>query len=182
MWESDFDESVYKSAPFIRKGEFEKGIYTTADSDLHKGTCDLAILQKLAPLTENSWGTDIEVLNHMQFKTIHTASRYNLLFKMLNKKRADFILLEFSSESTTLAHRDPSGDLYPVEGIKVVFPFSRHFMVSKKHSHGQRIYNALQKGLKILRKNGTIEKALYQSKLKLERVKDWKVIYPQQDN
>ncbi|WP_320172444.1 hypothetical protein [Maridesulfovibrio sp.] len=176
MWEDDFDYSVYKTEPFIGRGDFEKGIYTHKDSPLLKAKPDMNELLQLVPLTEMSWTIDIMTLKKMGFPKIETAPRYELLLKMMGKKRADFTLLEFAREPDML-HAINGHKLYPVKGIKVLFPNSRHFMVSKTHPDGKAIYEALERGLKILRQKGIIQKALYQAGLKDERVRNWKVIY-----
>ncbi|WP_027721075.1 hypothetical protein [Maridesulfovibrio zosterae] len=176
MWEMDFDDSVYKTDPFIRKGDFEKGIYTYKDSPLLKSKPDLKQLLQYCPLTESSWTIDIDLLKMMGFKRIQTAPKYDLLFKMLNKRRADFLLLELS-RSPDFIYKKNDAPVKVIKGVKIIFPYSRHFMVSKRHPDGKKIFTALQCGLKKLREDGTLERALYQSGIKDKRIKDWKVIY-----
>ena len=176
IWELDFDETVYETAPFIRKGDFEKVIYAAKGSPLLNSKLDLKQLLKFCPLTEFSWNIDIKVLQMMGFHNIQTAPQYDLLFKMLNKNRADFLLLELS-KSPDFSYKTSTCSVEVVKGVKVVFPYSRHFMVSKKHPDGKKIFEALQRGLKILREDGTIKRAIYQSGIKDKRIKNWKVIY-----
>ncbi|SDL32857.1 hypothetical protein SAMN05660337_2660 [Maridesulfovibrio ferrireducens] len=177
IWEQRFDSSVYKTSPVVRKGKFQKGLYVKKNSPLLKNATSLELLKKHVPLVGNTWITDIGVLKKAGFKTIQTAPRYDLLFKMMNKNRADFALLEFP-RTNNLIIQSKNGDLYPIPNTKMIFPYSRHFMVSKKNPQGKQVYEALEKGLKILRKNGTIERALRQSGVINDKVKDWTVIYP----
>ncbi|WP_432737853.1 hypothetical protein [Maridesulfovibrio sp. FT414] len=179
IWEQHFDDSVYKTAPLIRSGEFEKGIYTYAESGLLQSQPDLNSLLKLKPITGMAWTTDIACLRSMGFDKIETAPTYPLLFKMLSRRRADFTLLEFARGAGN--HYNNDDVLYPVQGIKVVLPYSRHFMVSRKHSGGKDVYEALEKGLNILRRDGTIERALYQSGALCRDTRDWKIIWPEQN-
>ena len=154
IWEEQFDETVYKTAPFIRKGEFEKGIYTYNGSALPYSHSVLKELLNHKPITGLSWKTDQSVLRKMGFSKIETAPTYSLLFKMLTRKRAEFALLEFPE--TPDKHYMNDDILHAIKGVKVIFPYSRHFMVSKKHPGGVEIYTALEKGLKIMpRKRNT---------------------------
>ncbi len=178
IWEIQFDDSVYKTAPFIRKGEFEKGIYMVAGSPLLKSALDVKELLKLKPITGLAWKLDIQILKMMGFKRIETSPTYNLLFKMLSKGRADFALLEFSRGASPHYWHDEA--LYPVPKTKIVFPYSRHFMVSRINPDGYKIYSILEKGLKKMRNDGTIDKALQQSGIICKEVKNWKTIWPEQ--
>ncbi|NDV28657.1 hypothetical protein [Desulfovibrio sp. JC010] len=157
MWEINFDDSVYKTRAIIPKGFFEKGIYHTLPSPLPKSISTLSELQKYTPLIVSGWGTDIRVLKEMGFDNIIYAPHHLLFGKMLSRKRADFTLLEFSKEDDFNWEIDDHL-LYPVKDVKVVFPYSRHLMVSKQHPDGADIFNALQKGLKILDEEGTLKK------------------------
>lgn len=157
IWEEDFDDSVYKTAPFVKKGDFEKGIYTYEGSELLKQKIDLNTLLQLVPLTEMSWTQDLNLLKKMGFQKITTAPRYELLLKMLQKKRADFVLLEFG-KNRDMTYHDPELNAYPVNGVKIVFPNSRHFMVSKLHPDGKKFTKPLNADLKYCVKTAQFKK------------------------
>ncbi len=177
MWKSNFDESVYMTAPLIRAGEFEKGIYVKKDSHFLNTTTPLKSLKDHVPLVGNTWTTDIDLLREMGFTQIETAPRYNQIFKMMGKGRADFSLIEFPNRDN-LSQTVENVELHPIPNAKIAFADSRNFMVSKKHPQGKTVYTALEKGMKILRENGTIDRALRQSGVINDRIKDWAVIYP----
>ncbi len=177
IWELDFDDSVYKTAPIIQRGEFQKGLYVNKSSAFMKKSPSILSIKNSIPLVEHTWTTDIETLKKIGFKNIQTAPQYNLLFKMMNRDRADFILLEFPLDKN-LDIENNDGDLYPIKNVKIVFPHSGHFMVSKNHPQGKIVYEALEKGLKIMREDGTIERALRQSHIINDEVKDWAIISP----
>ncbi|SMF18425.1 hypothetical protein [Desulfovibrio gilichinskyi] len=178
MWEQDFDDSVYKTSPIIRRGEFQKGIYVKKGSPLLTSTNVEDDLKNKIPLVEHTWTIDIALLKSFGFKDMQTAPKYDLLFKMINRNRADFTILEFP-RTNDLTLQDKTGDLYPIPNAKIVLPYSRHFMVSKINPQGKRVYEALEKGLEILRKNGTIERALRQSGVINDKVKNWKIAFKQ---
>lgn len=102
IWEEQFDDEVYKTAPFIRKGEFEKGIYTSADSELLDKPMDLPRLLKSKPLTCMSWQVDLSVLHKMGFGKIETAPNYSLLFKMMSKKGPTSLFLNFQEDQVLI--------------------------------------------------------------------------------
>jgi len=52
-------------------------------------------------------------------------------------------------------------------------------MISKKRKRGKKIYEALEKGLQIMRNNGTLYRALHQANIINDRVRDWKIIWPE---
>lgn len=178
IWEQDFDNSVYKTSPIIRRGELQKGIYLKKNSPFLTSTNVVNDLKNKIPLVEHTWTIDISLLKSFGFENIQTAPRYDLLFKMINKNRADFTILEFP-RSEDLMIRDKTGDLYPIPNAKIVLPYSRHFMVSKINPQGKKVYEALEKGLKIMRKNGTIERALRESGVINSKVEKWKVVFQQ---
>jgi hypothetical protein len=70
----------------------------------------------------------------------------------------------------------------PINNLKMFLPDTRHFVVSKRHPEGKAVFQALNKGLEILRINGTIEKALKQSGFINEKVTDWQTINSQMLN
>jgi hypothetical protein len=61
--------------------------------------------------------------------------------------------------------------LVPVEGIAVVLKDSRHFVISKLHPEGAEAFQAINKGLKILREKGTISKAYEQAGFFIDKTK-----------
>jgi len=94
------------------------------------------------------------------------------IYKMIGAERADFTLWSFNSqpgfeitvESVTLA---------PLPGIKVTMHGDRRFAVSKAYPDAQAILNALNKGLEILRSNGTIARAWRESAYINKRTESW---------
>jgi hypothetical protein len=177
MWEDQFDNTVYKTSPFINKGEFEKGIYACDYSELLKKTPNLSDLIQHVPIVGMSWELDRKTLRRMGNKIIQTAPTYPLIFEMLARKRADYTILEFPKDINS-SYLNTCG-LQLVKGVKIKFPYSRHFMISKKRKRGKKIYEALEKGLQIMRNNGTLYRALHQANIINDRVRDWKIIWPE---
>ena len=84
------------------------------------------------------------------------------MVRMVNIQWIDFILMPFNSTPDQSFTMDKV-HLVPVKNIGVVLKDSRHFVISKAHPKGQEAYLAINKGLKILRKQGAIVKAYQQA-------------------
>lgn len=174
-WLSDVDQSkVFVSDPLIRKGEFELGIFTRPD---HKELLKVKTLAELSPFIAISnihWNADWAALKKMQIKTLNSR-KYGLMFKMVNTGRADFMLNSFSS-LPDMSVTAEGIKLIPVPGIKIGLSDSRHILVNKRLPNAKKVFDALQKGLKVLRKNGSILRAYQESGFINPRVKDCLVI------
>lgn len=177
MWESEFDDSVYKSHPIIHKGQFQKGFYVNENSPLLQATQSIQHLKSTPLLIETTWRSDIKLLKDIGFTNITEVPKYELLLQMIAMGRKDMTFLEFPDRDD-LVHKTRHGDLQPIQGIKVIFPESRHFMVSKKHPKGKMVFTALQAGLQILHKRGTITRAQIQAGVLNTRVDKWLTITP----
>lgn len=97
------------------------------------------------------------------------------MVRNVDQKRSDFLLAPFQPTKDMLLS---VGDtlLKPIPGMKVGLVGSRHFAVSKHHPLGKAIFEALTKGLRILRSNGIIEKAYRESGFFNQTAMGWKRI------
>jgi hypothetical protein len=100
------------------------------------------------------------------------------MFKMLKTGRVDYLFLYFSKRED-LVSSIPGYDVVPVEGMKLVLYGTRHFIVSKKHKDSQKIALAMERGIKILKQQGAIKKAMIDSGFINPQVERWKAINPQ---
>lgn len=174
-WHYDFDDSVYMTEPVVPEGRFEKGIYVPVGSARALLPASIEKLRRCAAVILKAWRGDVAVLESMGIRNVEFTFTDENIYKFLAMGRADFTLLEFSS-APDFAVEAAGVRLVPVPGIKVVLPGRRCLMVSKKHPDGKRIFEALNTGLKVLRRNGTIDRAFEECGFIQERVRDWKVI------
>jgi hypothetical protein len=84
------------------------------------------------------------------------------MVRMVNIQWVDFILMPFNSTPDKSFTMDKI-HLIPVNGIGVILKDSRHFVISKKHPRGEEAFQAINKGLNIMRQQGTIIKAYKQA-------------------
>lgn len=176
-WKTEIDESdFYISDPLFEQGSIELGVYALPTNIEIMKINSLEGLQKYKGVSSDSWVVDWATLKAMGVEA-YSVPKLNLMFKFINAGRADFVLNEFSSEKD-FSMEIEGVRLVPVPNIKVGLNGSRHFVVSKKAPGAKKIFEALQKGLKILRSEGTITKYFEESGIVNLRVKNWKRIYP----
>lgn len=175
-WDDDFDESVFKSAPIIRRGEFRKAIYGLKTNRRLMSATTLADFHRLTALTGLKWSVDIKTLRQMNVSKLVLAPKYDLHFKMVMEGRADFGLLESSNPGYLKGPLPEQLDI--VEGVTVGLAGSRHFMVSRKHPLGQEVFEALNRGIAILRERGMIRQALTECGFINPILERWKLINP----
>ncbi|WP_076541058.1 ABC transporter substrate-binding protein [Shewanella sp. UCD-KL21] len=175
VWRNEINEALFfVSNPIFDAGTVELGIYALANNTEIMQVKTSAELKEFVCASSENWYEDWAVLQQIGI-TAYSVATQNLMFKMVSKGRADFVLSEFSSEEN-FAIEIEGITLIPVPNIKINMDNSRHFVISKKAADAEKIYQALQKGLKQLRADGTINSAFYQSGFMSPKVKDWQVI------
>jgi hypothetical protein len=172
-WKKDADplsDSIYISDEVIRNGEYVAGVYT---SPLNKKTLAIKKREDFAELTAVStpkWRTDWQTLQQLSLKHIVSQDSWLSMVRMVNLQWVDFILIPFSSSPDKSLIMDKI-HLVPVEGIGIILKDSRHFVISKLHPKGSEAFNAINKGLKILREQGTISRAYQQAGFFIDHTK-----------
>lgn len=172
----DYAEAFYVSAPITRTGEFHKVFYCL---DTNKALLDTNSAAELNSKGIGAiglhWENDACVLSDMGINNVIRVPTFPSLIKMIGVGRADWIPLEVSPNPDMsmflYGHR-----LVPIPGIKFSLIDSRHFLVSRTHPDGKRVFNALQKGLAKLRKQGFIRNALIASGFFSNKINDWTLL------
>lgn len=173
-WACDFDDSVYMSDTIINDGEFLKVVVGRPDNKkLFKKVTSIDGWKELTAITGHTWSIDQNTLKEMEVKHIYLAYRYDLQLLMLHEGRADLGLYEHA----TISKNMPEG-LTIVPGITVGLRGTRHFMVSKLHPMGQSLFEAIQKGIKILKNRGAFRKAYAECGFFAKEIESWNRIYP----
>lgn len=176
IWKEFFDDQVLMTSAVVRKGEFLKLICVRADNQELLNIKTLDELKDKIAVTGNDWTVDIKTLKNMGIENVYRVSKYDSQLKMIKAGRVDFSIFEL-----TELKRKNSGlfsGIVPVPGIMVGLDSSRHYMVSKSHPEGAAVHAALDRGLKILREQGRIKKAMLDCGFLNPIVADWQVIYP----
>ncbi|WP_111976794.1 hypothetical protein [Algibacillus agarilyticus] len=93
----------------------------------------------------------------------------------ITKGQADFVLAPFSN-AADLVIRVNDLRLVPIPSVRVMINESGHVLVNKMHPEGVAIYQALNKGLVILKQQDKINKVLTQSGFYNPELADWSIL------
>ncbi len=171
-----FNDKIYISDPVLEDGDYEKGIFCLPGNYDVLNAHTIEDLKKAGiPLIGIHWNNDNEALQSMGIKEIAKGPTMESLFRMLKAGRADWVPLGFHN-SKDLSVTRAGITLVPVKGIKISLRESRHYIVSKVHPDGEKIFQALQKGIKIMREQGMIKKMLTQGGYHCNATRNWKVL------
>jgi hypothetical protein len=180
VWAKDVlkhgDLVIQTSTPLIRIGEFEKGIYVLPSNEKALSVHTLEDLQQLIGAVVSTWDLDIKTLTAIKPKGLEKPSRLESVYLMLQKNRADFTLLEFSSRPD-MSNELGGVKLVPVPGVKIALADDRYYIISAKTPNAQAIKEAIDKGLAQFRADGRIERAFKQSGFFHPKVGAWKRLF-----
>jgi len=149
------DESVFKSSPILARHDFVKGIYGLASNKALMKVSSLKELQGFSAVTNANWQVDIETLQALKPKSLSITPLFNSVLQQIKHRDIDFTLLKTGTEVDKLA-RKYGVKLARVPGVGIELIGTRHFIVSKKHPDGEKVYRALEKGLAVLHAKGLI--------------------------
>ncbi len=128
-------------------------------------------LRKFSAVTEASWESSIDLLQEIPPAELYLAPNRDSLFKMIAYRNFDFTVLNFKEKSENgyylyNKHNVPKGNkkldnplIVPVPGVglQITQSSSIHFILAKKRPESQKIYQALEKGLAIMRQQGLLQ-------------------------
>lgn len=179
-WDFNIDgnPSVLKSAPFLRRGKVEKGIYVSRDTFARSSDTPITNVHQMRAVSIRNWRLDWEVLEKLAPRSLTSAATIEQIYALINAGRADFTLLEFSANGPDMVRNYRDIRLFPMPGVKVILPASQHFMISRDIPDVQKVIAALNTGIEKLHTNGFIYQCLVNSGVINEQVKDWTVLNP----
>jgi len=172
-WRNDalsLSNSIYISDVVIRNDEYIAGIYTSPKNKKTLAVKKRADLLELTAVSTPKWRTDWQTLQELSLKNIISEDSWLSMVRMVNLQWVDFILMPFNPTPDKSFTIDKIR-LVPVEGIAIVLKDSRHFVISKLHPKGSEAFQAINKGLRILRENGTISRAYEQAGFFIDKTK-----------
>ena len=173
VWSNEAgDDKLMLTAPLFREYEFVKGLYTTSSMVNKFPTFD--DITRALTLTNQNWHLDWELMKCAGFTLIHV-NQYEYMFSMLARGRGELIPLTFSNKPE-MQRRPFTTPLYPLEGYKLVFPDSTHFVLRQENNDAPMLLEQLNQGLAMLRKEGAIQSVYQRLGLLNQRVADWQTI------
>ena len=178
-WDFNIDPnpSVLKSAPIQRRGEIAKGIYVSHDTFARSSMTPISNVNLMRAVSIRNWQLDWKVLENLAPASLISAVTIEQMYALVDADRADFTLLEFAN-GPDMVRRYRDIRLFPMPGVKVILPASKHFMVSRHIPEVQKVITALNAGIETLHRNGFIHQCLVNSGIVNERVKDWTALNP----
>ncbi len=168
------DDRLYKSSAVLPVGSFVKGIYVRPDHAAILHVASVAALREYTAVSSRNWVYDWAALERMGVKTINVA-RYDQMGAMVERGAADFLVDEFPG-GEDLSQYINNVRFVPVPGIKVVLLGSRHIAVAKRVPHARQVFDAIQRGLAILRDRGLIRKGYQVSGFFNPKVAAWNTL------
>lgn len=175
VWEVDIESNyMHASIDVIRKGEFTKGVYTIDNHPMQSLARKNINLANYVGIIPSTWHQDLAVMKLLTNNILNN-NYYPAIFKLLAINRADFTLMEFSSNDDLSIYFN-GYRLKPINGIKITIPLVRKFVVSKNTTNNQFIFNTLNKGLTAMRKSGEIQNIYLNSGFINNKTQSWQVI------
>lgn len=168
---------LLESDAVISQGEYEKGLYTTREKSRRLKISQVNDLRALAVVSSNTWLIDWTTLQALPFAALHSGATRPAQFRIVQAGRADVTLQDFAA-TPDMSIEEEGVRLYPVPGVKIGLDGSRHFLISKAHPDGAKVFAALERGLKIMRENGEIKRILLDSGVVNKGVQDWILLNP----
>jgi len=175
IWGASSNDSVYVSHEIIPRGKFTKGFYVAEPDRKMYGVKVLNDLKKFTSVSNPGWEVDWNTLKKIGLKKLYPTAKKEYMFNQVLLRDVDFTIQEFTT-AKDMSYSFENGKLVPVPGIKIALDGSRHFMVSKKHKDGKAVFEALQKGLKILSNKGIVDKFLAEAGFYRSEVSEWQTI------
>ncbi|ESP92969.1 hypothetical protein [Pseudoalteromonas luteoviolacea] len=157
-------DKLYISEPVIRKGEFFAGLYFAKENKRVANIQSLEDLSTLSAVSSSRWLVDWHTLSRLPLKRLVDEQTWSAQAQIVNKQWVDFMLIHLMP---VMGNDFKLANINLVSHPKwvVLLDSSRHFVVSKLHPQGERAFEALQKGLEKLRRQGKIEQAYRQAGL-----------------
>lgn len=184
VWYSDvlnLPELFHISQPVINEGEFIVGFYTSPTNEKARMAKTLDDLRQLRAVSSVQWYADVATLKQLGINHLYFTTDWKHMVRMVNAQRADFTLAPFQPTDDKRISLEGM-ELIPINGLKVAITGTRHWPVSRRHPRGQEFYEALQKGISLMKQRGIIRKAYEESGFFHPTVQEWQLVNPRQES
>lgn len=151
--ESQFP-NILRSSPMLKKGEFNKGLYVTAQSKMSLSDYSPVPIDSLVAVSNQNWTYDWQILN-CEFKRVMHVDRYEQMFQILARQRADVLPLAFG-KNQDLSREEFGIRLLPIKGIKLSFPDSTHVLIAQQSPQKNILQNRIKASLAKLNSDGQL--------------------------
>ncbi|KZN60063.1 hypothetical protein N473_25405 [Pseudoalteromonas luteoviolacea CPMOR-1] len=152
------NDSVFISAPIIRKGEYYAGVYTAEERAETLGQMIQQDFSQVTVISNKAWTVDWSTIMQLKPKQLYNESDWTIMARLVSNKWVDIMLIPFNNQPP-FRYTGKGYKVKAIQGIKVALQDSRHFVVSKKYQNSQAIFDALELGIKQLRNTKFIEES-----------------------
>ena len=176
-WRGDpnLTDDVALREPILDASDMFVGLYAHIDRADVLSITDLDAIRKLRFVIGERWKIDQSVLD-AQGLDYTTADKWENALLMLKAGRGDVMMQPFTPKEDFSFTEASLGETYrPIPGVKMRFPFSRNYYVSKTHPDGPDFLAALNRGLRTLRDRGFLRHGHIASGVIDPRVADWRI-------
>ena len=174
VYHAAVQDKVLESDEVIKRGWYEKGLYTTQSRLSHYAIRTDHDVAKYVIVTSKTWEESTGR------RSMQCPSRWFIRHRLGPRSsggRGDFTLQDFSSRAD-LSIEEQGVTLFPVPGIKIALSGTRHFWVYKDDPASSIVFEALQRGLQRLHQQGEIMRALTESGVRNATVDGWTLLNP----
>jgi hypothetical protein len=148
------NKNLLVSDTLIRKGEFEVGLFTTANRpEVLKIKTKAELLERIG-VTVKSWKMDRAVMEQLNPKQLRFVGKGSHIYRAIHSKKGDFTFSYLKKKTVDQGE----GALVRIEGFKASLPDARVKAISTKR---QDIYQAIQQYIKKSRKPVDLIKKAY---------------------
>lgn len=169
LWSEDLDEKLfYKTKPLLADGEIVAGVFVLSSKLKSYNVKTKEDLKKLKGVTDKNWVKDWATMTAIGGEVIDAPN----MTLMIQGGRADYTFTTFNSSPTLEVEWD-GVTLAPLPGVKVYLHGERSLAVSRAAPNGKEVFDALNKGIETMRKNGTINRAWRESGFINKRTASW---------
>lgn len=173
VWKNDVNPAkALFSDEIIRDGEFIAGIYVKEGSELLTKKFNIRTMKFLS---NKAWTRDWKTIKNLGPRSLVSTTTWESVLKMINANRAEATLASFPP-SRDLVRYNKIVNLVPIPNVKVSISGTRHWIVSRKSQHAQKLKARLDEMVPKFRKKKEFFKAYMQSGFFNERTVPWNVI------
>lgn len=175
VWLADVkprSESMFVSEPVLAPGSLEAVLYTSARNQQARSARTLADLRALRFISNQSWTADWATLNQLKLPKLQSTATWSSMVNMVIRDRADVLLAPLQPTPDGVL-KIGSDTLVVIPHMKVKLLGSRHFVVSRHRAGSEKVFEALQKGLRTLRQTGQIDRAYQAAGLFQPQLQSW---------
>jgi len=170
-------KDTLKSSPLLDSEHSLRGIYGLKSNHALMKIKTLEELRKFSAITQHTWESDIKFLQGIELPQLDLSHSKDSIFKHIAFRNADFTILALTNYlSPDFQRKFGEITLTPVPGLLIMRKEIYQFIIGEKHPDGQRIYQALEKGLGIMREQGLIKKYYQQDLPHRSDLPNWKIL------